>query len=123
MNNLIVGGTFDSSGGKESHIVNVIANRLKYHKINGGYVNSLYQFRPNNLDTLIWMPNIDNAEDKILPRLKVINPKMVLISSKRVIETKYSYFSLVTRMINSKSNLCIIIDKKYGNYIYKILDP
>lgn len=124
MNKYIVGGTFDSNGGKASYIVNEMAKNLQNYKvINGGYINDLYKFRPHNIDILIWMPNVDNSEDKILPRLKVMNPKMLLVSSKRVIEKFYNDFDLVIKMIKSKSNLCIVIKRANDYYSYRILDP
>jgi len=124
MNMYIVGGTFDVGRGKFSHFIEVMGNYFpKAITINGGNINDLYLFRPHDIDVLIWMPNVDNAEDKILPRLKVMNPKMVLVSSKRVIEKKYSNYDLVNRLINTRSNLGIIIDKMRFNYWFSLIDP
>lgn len=116
---LIVGGTFNKTGGKRSYIVNLLAHYLRCNAINGGTLKDLYSFRPQGEDILIWMPKLDNEEDKILPRLKVMNPKMILVSSKVVKfddtvpdKCNYSMFELVTRTINSRSNLAIIINTK-----------
>lgn len=133
---LIVGGTFDKKGGKRSYIVGLLARYLRCDAINGGTLEDLYSFRPQGEDILIWMPKLDNEEDKILPRLKVMNPKMILVSSKVVVMTKnipsgsnYSMFELVTRAIDSKSNLCIIINHsklsihKQRTFEFSLIDP
>lgn len=124
MNKYIVGGTFDSDGGQPSSVVHVMAKNLQNYKvINGGYIDDLYRFRPHGIDILIWMPNVDNSEDKILPRLKVMNPKMMLISSKRIDRRNYTDFNVIVGAIKSKSNLCIRIDKSDNRFSFDILDP
>jgi len=123
MNMVIVGGTFNNKGGKSSHIISKIHEKFNCTTLNGGFLAHLYEFRPKNIDVLIWMPNVDNSEDKILPRLKVMNPKMILISSKRVIEKNYSNWELVNRAINTKSNLSIIITKFSYGYEFSLIDP
>lgn len=122
MKMLIVGGTFNATGGKESYFIKEIQKHFNCNAINGGTLETLYSFRPKNIDVLLWMANVDNKEDKILPRLKAMNQKMLLISSKRVIEKKYSDYELVTRAINNKANLCLVIDKT-EEYVFSIIDP
>ena len=106
---LIVGGTFDKNGGKPSHFISLMQKFFNCKVINGGDLKSIYSFHPQGTDVLLWMPNIDNSEDKILERLKVMNPHMLLISSKRVIEQQYTDYELVNRAIKAKANLSIII--------------
>lgn len=121
---LIVGGTFDKNGGKPSYFMALMQRFFNCDVINGGNLKTIYEFRPKDIDVLIWMPNIDNKEDKILKRLKVMNPKMLLISSKRLIEKHYSNFELVNRAIKAKANLSIIIRKgATKTYLFDIIDP
>jgi len=120
---MIVGGTFNKKDGKSSYFVSQIIEHYGCKAINGGNVKELYEFRPHNIDILFWLPNIDNLEDKILPRLKIMNPKMILVSSKRVIEKQYSNYELVTRAINVKANLCLIVRKINNRYAFSIIDP
>ena len=87
---IIIGGTFDKNGGKTSHFVTCMNNILNYEVINGGTIDQLTSFNPVGYKVVIWMPNISNDEDKILPTLKQKNPRMILVQSKRVIEKEYS---------------------------------
>jgi hypothetical protein len=130
----IVGGTFDENGGKPSFIVGMMAKYLKAdHLLNGGTLQDLNDYNLIDLlvrkpQVLIWMPNISNDEEKFLPELKKANPKLLLISSKRVIEKDYKESDVVGRLLKTHSNLGIMITKD-GNkeinlgYKFKLLDP
>ena len=90
--------------------------------INGGDLSVL------NVDfsftgTLIWMPNIDNSEDKILPTIKKHYPHMLLVQSKRIDNGKYSYADVVGRLLKSHSLLGITIEKIDETYWFTLLDP
>lgn len=119
---IIIGGTFDKNGGKTSHFVTCMNNILDYEVINGGTIDQLTSFNPVGYKVVIWMPNISNDEDKILPTLKQKNPRMILVQSKRVIEKEYSERDIVGRLLKSHSLLGLMIEKR-GNYNFKLLDP
>lgn len=116
----LVGGTFNKEGGKPSFVVDTMSKYLKCQTINGGTLDNLnIDF---NTNVLIWMPNIDNEEEKILPTIKQKNPKLLLVSSKRVIEKDYKESDVIGRLLATKSNLGIMIDKP-NKYRFKLLDP
>lgn len=119
---VIIGGTFDSSGGKSSYIVEQLMKTLGAGGINGGYLTEL-EIDFTKIDTLIWMPNIDNSEDKILPQIKLKNPKMLLIQSKRVRDSDFQVSDMVGRLLTSHSLLGIMITKVSGAYFYRVVDP
>lgn len=123
MKALVVGGTFDENGGKPSKIIEALAQGLSWPVINGGTLEDLKSVDFTSVDTLLWMPNIDNAEEKILPAIKAANPKLTLISSKRVVEKSYNEFDIITRLLKSRSNLGIMITKEEGTYRFRLLDP
>ena len=114
---LIVGGTFDRQGGKPSGLINKIINEVKTRNdiiletYNGGFVDeiktNIIERCKDNAITL-WMPNISNDEEKIR-NVKEVNPKTILISSKRNDDNKYDFAEL----INSISST---------TYIYKCAD-
>ena len=118
----IVGGTFDTTGGKPSYIVTQLMSLLGANGINGGYLTDL-ELDFCSLTTLIWMPNISNEEDKILPLIKKANPHLLLIQSKRVVEKEYTVSDIVGRLLASKSLLGIMITKENNEYNYKVIDP
>lgn len=122
MTKLIVGGTFDNMGGKPSYIVSQLHRHLKWDFINGGDLGVLETVDFSKLSVLLWMPNIDNSEDKILPNIKKINQKLLLIQSKRVIEKSYTENDVIGRLLQSHSALGIMITKD-ENYNFKLLDP
>jgi hypothetical protein len=123
----LVGGTFDAAGGRPSGVVRRIARVLKARVgeltyINGGNILDLKDYICRS-QALIWMPNIDNAEDKIISSLKANQPHLLLVSSKRVIEKDYRTADVVGRLLKTKSNLGIVISANSGVYNFQIMDP
>lgn len=122
----VVGGTFDRSGGKPSFIVGRLITLLGCEGVNGGdlaEVEALPDNLPAGTKALIWMPNIDNWEDKLLPVIKKKNPFLTLVSSKRIIEKDYAWWDVVLRLLKTRSNLGITIHKEDGHYQFSLLDP
>ena len=125
MRKLIVGGTFDENEGKSSYIVSELIKSLgkDWDYINGGNISYIQNFSPEGIDVLLWMPNISNDEAKIIGDLKVKNPRMILIQSKRVIEKEYLPSDVVGRLLKSHALLGIMITKEVNQYRYRLLDP
>lgn len=125
MRKVIIGGTFDDANGKSSYIVDSLYKSLgdDWQCVNGGNINYIRTFEPTGIDVLIWMPNISNDEAKIIGELKVKNPRMILIQSKRVIEKEYTESDIIGRLLKSHSLLGIMITKENNEYRYKLLDP
>jgi hypothetical protein len=121
-NIVIVGGTFDHSGGAPSKLVNALSQLTGWPAINGGMLGRLAATRFDSYNALIWMPAIDNAEVKMLPRIKALAPHLLLASSKRVVEKTYSPFDVVKRLLDSHSNLGIVIEKP-DRYLFSLVDP
>lgn len=123
MKTLIVGGTFNHTDGKPSKIVSQLAENLNWPCINGGHLDELYLINFKELDVLIWMPNVDNIEDKILPMIKKANQRLLLIQSKRVVDNNYSVNDVIGRLLQSHSNLGIMITVDDQLFQFKLLDP
>ncbi len=118
----IVGGTFDNNGGKPSFIVGKMMELLGCTGINGGSLGDLdidFSFT----DTLIWMPNISNSEDKILPSIKIRHPHILLVQSKTITDGNYTDSDIVGRLLQSRSLLGITFERKAKGYRFKLLDP
>jgi hypothetical protein len=122
-NTLVVGGTFNEQQGKPSGLVAKLASSMGAEVLNGGNLDELKAIDFAKISTLIWMPNVDNSHDKILPYIKTVNPRMTLISSKRVVEKDYRPSDVVGRLLKTKSNLGIMITKKEDLYNFRLLDP
>lgn len=126
---LIVGGTFDKKGGKPSSLVQKIHNNIYLDKsevtvYNGGYVSELHDNiidEAKNHKIVIWMPSVPNDEIKIR-NVKEVNPKTILISSKRNDNNKYSFAELISRSLAMKSNLTIefskVGDKLFNMFVF-----
>lgn len=125
MDALLVTGTFDENGGKPSYIgqqlAAAFAKNYNTTLINGGYIDQL-NVDVTKFKIILWMPNVSNDLEKILPNIKQANPKAILISSKRVIEKEYKESDVIGRLLKSKSNLGIMITKQEF-YNFKLLDP
>ena len=118
----IVGGTFNKNGGEPSFIVSEMMKLLGCTGMNGGNLDDLsldFSFT----DILIWMPNVDNSEDKILPTIKTKYPHMLLVQTKRVVDGNYTDADVVGRLLKSHSLLGVVIERIDGKYWFKLLDP
>lgn len=129
---LCVGGTFDEKEGKTSGLVNKMCDKIKKDKDvdltvhNGGNVSNLH----NNIiqsvkdyDIVMWFANVSNDEVKVRD-VKAINPKTILITSKRNDDGKYSFAELISRALSIKANLTIEFSKKEdGLFNMTVFDP
>lgn len=116
---LIVGGTFDHDGGRPSGLVRSIDKSIREKTafdvttINGGWVEDLHdEILPSVLgyDLVLWFANVSNDEVK-LRDVKSINPRCILITSKRNDGGKYTFAELISRALAIKANLTIEFSK------------
>ena len=112
---LIVGGTFDNEGGRPSKLIYSIYDELKKVSnfdityVNGGLVSDLHNdILPDvvNYKVVLWFANVSNDEDK-LRDVKAINPKAILVTSKRNDANKYTFAELISRALSIKANLTV----------------
>jgi len=128
MNFLIVGGNFDDNGGRPSSLINKIALAIpKEHKVtvyNGGYYPNIENLLEStkNYDAVFWCPNIPNDKPK-LRDVKSVNPKVMLITSKRNNDNQYTFQELINRALQTKSNLCVEFSKVGDQYKMMLFDP
>jgi hypothetical protein len=125
MQTLFVGGHFDSRGGHPSRAVRTLAYGLYTTVVNGGTLYDLESLISRDLQqyqAVVWMPNISNSEDKFLPRIKKECPRILLVSSKRNEQKKYSFTDIVSRALASRSQL--LIEVVGGDFLgFRLVDP
>lgn len=129
---LIVGGTFDHDGGKPSGLVRSIDKSIREKTafdvttVNGGWVEDLHdEILPSVLgyDIVLWFANVSNDEVK-LRDVKSINPRCILITSKRNDGGKYTFAELISRALAIKANLTIEFSKDPdGLFNMMLFDP
>ena len=128
---LIVGGTFDSKCGRPSKLITSLYNNIvgidnyKVILFNGGLVTSLHNIiLPSvvNYDVVFWFANVSNDEDK-LRDVKAINPKCILITSKRNDDSKYTFAELISRALAIKANLTVEFSKHEDKFNMMLFDP
>ena len=128
----IVGGTWDASGGKPSKIVEDLARGVSTsnsfsHVVvsNGGNYYSLargFELPPcSAADVVLWIPNIPNYLPK-LKSVKEIFPKVILVSSKNNVFTKYSFQDIVAHGLALKSNLVLEIRQFDSLFTGRLID-
>ena len=132
MNNvLIVGGTFDKEGGKPSKLIYNIHQEFLKEKdfittcANGGPVSGLHDLVLPSVaayDVVLWFANVPNDEDK-LRDVKAINPKTLLITSKRNDDNKYTFAELISRALAIKANLTVEFSKQEDKFNMMLFDP
>lgn len=106
---VLVGGDWDREGGRPSYLVSQLKEDIII--MNGGHIDDL---KVPECDALIWMPNISNDEEKILPHIKKENPALLLVQSKRLRE--YSAFEINRRLLASHACMGLVVtdDKQFG---------
>ncbi len=128
---LIVGGTFDKEGGRPSKLIGSINSELvKVNEFsvlcsNGGRVDFLHnEILPSvvHYDVVLWFANVSNDEDK-LRDVKAINPKCILITSKRNDDSKYTFAELISRALAIKANLTVEFSKRDDKFNMMLFDP
>lgn len=127
---LIIGGTYDDNGGKQSGFVNKFVecfrnknSNVTYHS--HGYYSNLEQHLSTvvDYDVVFWFANISNDKPKLLNRIKQLNSKVLLISSKNNLNGNYQRLELISRALVSKSNLLFEIGSYDGKFCVTIMDP
>jgi hypothetical protein len=99
--------------------------RMQY--VNGGswaeLVNVIKDVVRISWDVIVWMPDVPNEKEKLVPYLKSNNPHAILITAKNNIEGKYQLLHLCGRALQAKSNLLLEFDKHQGVYAASLIDP
>ena len=117
---LFVGGNFDKENGRPSRLIEKIYAELLKHSdlktvlCNGGNIKELHnEILPSviDYDIVMWFANVSNDEIKIRD-VKAINPKTILINSKRNDNNKYTFSELISKSLSVKANLTIEFSKK-----------
>lgn len=122
---LFVGGNWDLNGGRKSKIVEEFAKFLPNVTVyNGGNFNDLNDILDScvNYDIVLWWANVSNDLPKIR-NVKDINYKVMLVSSKRNVDGKYSFQDLLQRSFSLKSNLTIEFSMVDDKYYMRLFDP
>lgn len=128
MKTLVVCGTFNSEGGKPSSLMGNLFSLYPEEDItifNGGDTNTIHEaiMTVQNYEVIFWFPNIPNDVPKDR-NIKELNPKCMLITSKRNDEDKYSFKELIARSLEVKANLTIEIKMAIsGKYLMQVFDP
>ena len=115
---LIIGGTWDLNGGKESGFIKKFYSELALYMddityYNGGNYNDLQGILNSTLnqDVVLWLANVDNNLQKVIS-VKKVNPYTILIGSKRNDNNKYSFVDVLNRSLMERHNLSIEFSKE-----------
>lgn len=125
---LFVAGTFNDEGGKKSGLMEKIYENIKEKSdvtfINGGFYDCLHKIIETsvNYDAVFWMANVPNDKEKIR-NVKEINPRVLLVNSKRNDDEKYTMQELINRSLEQKANLTIELSKITDKFKIRLFDP
>lgn len=135
---LLIGGTYDNLG-EESRFARklyftlatqgVVDNLPDFHFLNGGRFQELEEVVRDavpHMDYVFWFANVpDNDKPKLVNRIKAINKKCILVTSKRNDGGKYEIQDLIQHALKNKSNLLVEFQKREadGRIFSRILDP
>ena len=126
---LIVGGTFDDNGGKPSSVVNKVMTAMLEESFdvklyNGGAFDQVESILEEckYFDYILWWANVPNDKPK-LRNVKEVNPRAMLVTSKRNDDNKYSFAELINRALGAKANLCVQFSKVDDMFTMMLFDP
>ena len=124
---LIVGGTFDDNGGKPSSIVSKVFEEMSDFDVklyNGGYFSQIESIieECKYFDYILWWANVPNDKPK-LRNVKEINPRAMLVTSKRNDNNKYRFAELINRALGAKANLYVQFSKIEDKFTMMLFDP
>ena len=133
---MLVCGKFNDQGGKTSGYGSRLYHSLSKRErgwlvFNGGPFKMLEDFLPSmkDLDTVVWLPDVPNDKEKLVGRIKEINPKIMLVTSKNNYraEKQYRPQDLIQRALKTKSNLLMEFtmknDKALRMFAVTLWDP
>lgn len=125
---LIVAGNYDELGGRSSGLIpKLFGSKLEDKDLtifNGGHYDTLpliLEAAKSN-DVVFWFANVDNTLPKIR-NVKEINPKCLLVSSKRNDNDKYCFEELINHALGLKANLTFEFSKQEDLYAIRVYDP
>ena len=117
---LIVSGSFDNEIGWSSGMMEKLSNELGMVNsiINGGKVSLLKHLSRPTQKFVMWMPNVDNAEEKVYPKKST---GAILICSKLMHEgvTRYDAMS---RIFEMQANAVLEIYPYQGRFRFCLVD-
>lgn len=127
---LLVAGTWDLNGGKPSGLIKQLADNLINHVdecivYNGGNYDELEEIIQSAVryDYVFWFANVDNSLPKVRD-VKSVAPRVMLVTSKRNDNEKYTFQDLIQRSLAVKANLTYefskIGDRKFN---IRVFDP
>lgn len=129
---LFIGGTFDDNGGRPSSVVEkfksafISLNDTEFAVdcYNGGYYEELESLlqKSTDMDVVLWWANVPNDKPKMRD-VKSVNPKTLLVTSKRNDNGKYKLSELINRALTIKANLFVEFSKKEEKFEMRLLDP
>jgi ribulose-5-phosphate 4-epimerase/fuculose-1-phosphate aldolase len=119
---LIVGGTFDRTGGRKSSIIKKLATIAKnsgYVDVcNGGTLKELQAINLEGYDLVFWWADVSNAERKSYPTKETGS---VMIVSK-VIRPNRTYIDAVARIFKLHGNAVVAIHKDRIPFEFVLID-
>jgi hypothetical protein len=125
---LVVGGTWDLDGGKESGFIKKFYVELGMYLDNITYLNGgnfLYLQNVLNsvidYDVVFWFANVDNSLPKVRS-VKKVNPYTTLVGSKRN-DGKYSFVDVLNKTLLERHNLSIEFTKDDNGFKMLLFDP
>lgn len=131
---LVVGGMFNTEGGRPSSYVTKLADALQATPssaivtlFNGGSLDSLTNIRPliRTVEVVLWWPDIPNDVPKSVNDIKKDFPHTVLVTSKRNLEGEYGLPQLVSRALAAHANLVVSFESAAGKppFTGRVIDP
>ena len=99
-----------------------LKNGGKYEELQGIMENACC-FSPASYEVILWVPDVSNDKEKLVGKIKGVNPGVILVTSKNNKDGKYSFMELVARALHDKANLFVEFTKKEGKVMAAVHDP
>lgn len=124
----LIGGTFDTNGGRRSgyveHLYLALRTKRPFYR-NGGTYEDLTKVVSDlgNVDAVLWFADVPNDLPKLVGDIKARWPKLYLVTSKRNFGEEYQWSEILGRALKVKANLTVVIGGERTKVAASVVDP
>lgn len=123
---LVIGGVFNENGGAVSSFADALVERFRtqfsIESRNGGTLEQLEKViqSSDRFPAVVWLAHVDDSS--YVSRIKATNKRCLLVQARRNDRKMHTIDEIVADMIESRTNLYLVIDHDTKKFDFKVID-
>jgi hypothetical protein len=123
---LVIAGVFNENGGAASSFADAFVRQSGTHftiqSCNGGTLERLQTVirSAGRFPAVVWLAQVDDSS--CISRIKETNKRCLLVQARRNDRKMHTIAEIVSDMIESRTNLCLVIDHDTKQFDFKVVD-